>query len=783
MPVNGDQSVDLGTRLRRWTKAALLVFGLVASGAVPAQQTQVLNVEDALRVKSFGDYSSCEFSPDGRWLAIVVRDRGNISTRTLESWTKLGVPSWSAGSEIRVVSLATGTSTVVTKGVGAGWSPSWSPNGAYLAFLSSGGEEQAHLWTWEVATNQAKKASDIAIRGIQMQWMEDSRRVLLTVLPKERDPSEYAPEPPEGGDAKLRGSEDSTVRVYRAHAVSNPKETPSPADPWNLDRSLRDLAIVNIVNGQVQIVAHGNRIATFRLAPDHSHVAFTIPKRFAMPGSQQILFDLVAVDLERKATRVVASDLRLDYDGGQFAWSPDSRLLSFRSAETEEQRRDYFVADLAKELIRNVSSLPAAKTSARPRGVIPLWDRQAHLYFVYDGALWRASATGTKAAEVARIPHRQVTHLIQDSAGLLWNPEGGNSTVLMTHDDSEEQDGLYKVALDTGTTKSLVEGHECYTCENVSEEQLTTVLPGDAAVAYFAQDGAHPGDLWSLDIPSQKTRKLTRLNPQLEQYASSSPQMIRWLSDDGEELRGALLPPADYKTGTRYPLVVYVYGGSRLSEDINRFGLADGGPFNMQLLASRGFAVLLPDSPLHLGTPMADIAKTILPGINKAVEIGLADPSRIGVMGVSNGGYTTLALITQTKRFRAAIEVSGTSDLIGHYGQMDQSGTSFGTSLERGYDALGGSPWEYRDRYVENSPFFYLDRVETPLLIVHGSSDPIVSAFLGDQIFVALRRLGKEVEFARYDGEEHSAPNWRYTNQVDLTTRMLQWLDRFLKDR
>jgi len=184
MPVNGDQSVDLGTRLRRWTKAALLVFGLVASGAVPAQQTQVLNVEDALRVKSFGDYSSCEFSPDGRWLAIVVRDRGNISTRTLESWTKLGVPSWSAGSEIRVVSLATGTSTVVTKGVGAGWSPSWSPNGAYLAFLSSGGEEQAHLWTWEVATNQAKKASDIAIRGIQMQWMEDSRRVLLTVLPK-----------------------------------------------------------------------------------------------------------------------------------------------------------------------------------------------------------------------------------------------------------------------------------------------------------------------------------------------------------------------------------------------------------------------------------------------------------------------------------------------------------------------------------------------------------------------------------------------------------------------
>jgi hypothetical protein len=69
-----------------------------------------------------------------------------------------------------------------------------------------------------------------------MQWMEDSRRVLLTVLPKDRDPSDYAPEPSEGGDAKLRGSEDATVRVYRAHSVANLKETPSPADPWNLDR-------------------------------------------------------------------------------------------------------------------------------------------------------------------------------------------------------------------------------------------------------------------------------------------------------------------------------------------------------------------------------------------------------------------------------------------------------------------------------------------------------------------------------------------------------------------
>jgi dipeptidyl aminopeptidase/acylaminoacyl peptidase len=242
-----------------------------------------------------------------------------------------------------------------------------------------------------------------------------------------------------------------------------------------------------------------------------------------------------------------------------------------------------------------------------------------------------------------------------------------------------------------------------------------------------------------------------------------------------------VLLPAGYKSGELYPLLVYVYGGLRLSRNVNHFGLADGGPFNMQMFATRGFAVLLPDAPMHTGTAMADIAKAVLPGVNKAIEMGIADPSRIGVMGVSNGGYTTMALITQTKRFRAAIEVAGTADLIGHYGQMDAGGSSFGTSLEHGYDAMGGSPWEYRDRYIENSPLFYLDRVETPLLIVHGSADPTVSAFLGDQVFVGLRRLGREVQFARYEGEGHSATNWRYVNQFDLATRMIQWLDLYLK--
>ena len=140
-----------------------------------------------------------------------------------------------------------------------------------------------------------------------------------------------------------------------------------------------------------------------------------------------------------------------------------------------------------------------------------------------------------------------------------------------------------------------------------------------------------------------------------------------------------------------------------------------------------------------------------------------------------------LGLIVQTHRFRAAVDIDGPGDLIGHYGQMDPSGAAFATSLEHGQDAMGGSVWEFRERYIENSPVFYLDRVDTPLLVVHGGSDTIVAPFLGDEIFVDLRRLGKEVEYARYEGEGHSPLYWSYANQDDFCHRVIAWLGSHLQ--
>jgi len=164
--------------------------------------------------------------------------------------------------------------------------------------------------------------------------------------------------------------------------------------------------------------------------------------------------------------------------------------------------------------------------------------------------------------------------------------------------------------------------------------------------------------------------------------------------------------------------------------------------------------------------------------------MGIADPDQVGAMGHSYGGYSVLSLIVQTTRFKAAIELDGMANELSAYGQMGPDGTAFQTSIsEQGQGLIGGTPWQFRERYIENSPFFYFDRVQTPLLIVHGSEDKTVAPFLGDEIFVALRRLGKNVEYAKYEGENHSPLYWSYPNQSDLCNRMIEWFGRYLMAR
>ncbi len=754
-----------------------LCLGFLSLSAAPAQAGAPLSVDDALAARQFAQLMPIALSPDGKWLAYTVQNHRRMTAPGVTMYMRAGVPPWGSGTDIYLVSVATGLTKDLTTGIGDNWQPAWSPDGHYLAFLSTrDGSGQARLWVWDAQKAELRKVSNVNVRGTRIEWTPDSKGLVLTTLPEGLKP-ELSPgvklDEPHATDPGV-----PTVILYRSAESANGR-VQAESNPWSLDTYRRDLTRVEVDSGKTAVLVHDKGIATYLISPRGSDVAFTIPSRFEKPGSQQILFDLALVTISTGKTQLVASDFRLDFDGSAFSWSPDGSLLAFRTWGPDEKAFDCYIADTASGNLRNVTGFsPGGMPNQTPTP--PLWDTKNHVYFINNGALWRASAADGKPVVVGSVPDRRITQLIASSADRLWTTNSGTSTIVVTHDDFEKQDGFYEIDLETEAGLKLLEKGQCYTCSGVMPPFVVT--PDAQQVIYFSEDDRNDGDLWIGNASFRSLRRLTRLNPEFDPAKMGAARLIDWLGNDGERLHGALLLPPDYEKGKRYPLIVWVYGGELLSNQLHEFGLAGKGPFNMQLLATRGYAVLLPDAPQHRGAPMADLAKTVLPGVNKVVDMGVADPDRLGIAGHSYGGYSVLSLVVQTTRFKAAVEMDGLGDLVGAYGTMNKNGTAFETSVqEEGQGSMGGTPWQVRDKYIENSPFFYLDNLTTPLLIVHGAQDTTVAPFLGDQLFVGLRRLGKEIEYVKYEGEGHSPLQWSRVNQRDLCDRMTAWFDKYLK--
>jgi dipeptidyl aminopeptidase/acylaminoacyl peptidase len=763
---------------------AACVCAIVAMrGGRAAQKVESLPVEVALNMQYFAEYSPLAVTPDGQTLAYVIRNNQDNK----DDWgerARTGIPWHARRGDIWILNIETGEKMNLTDGRANNWLPAWSPDGRLLAFFSDrDGSGQARVWIWDPTKNQLRVLSDINVRGDQIEWLPNGETLFVTTVPRGLSSEGYAKILSSGktqaNNYDVRKTPGSSVILYRGTSKNQETQT---SDPWNLDFYLRDLASIEVSTGRTTWIIHGQRIAKYLLSPDGSRVAYSRPNSFEMAGSQQTLFDIVSTDILGRSERILTSNIRLDYDGTAFSWSPRGSHLSFQTGGPAEKTHDCYVVHFRTGQMDNLTHLQPQRSWER-KGEPPLWDAKGeNVYFINDGALWRASLEGRSAMRIGQIPNRKVQLMTSYLNNQLWTSDKGKSTIVVTHDNHGKQDGFYKIALDTGEHTELLEEGQCYTCNR--HDHIVGIGESGQQIAYFAEDAGSSPDIWISSPNLGNRRRLTDINPQFDRYEMGLTRLVRWLSTDGEELQGALVLPPDFREGRRYPLIVWVYGGAILSDHLDHFGLAGTGPFNLQLLATRGYAILLPDAPQHPGTPMLDLAKTILPGVDKVISMGVADPDRLGVMGHSYGGYSVLSLIVQTRRFKAAIEADGKGDLISAYGQMQRDGTAYQTAImERGPGLLGGTPWQYRDRYIENSPFFYFDRVETPLLIVHGSEDTGVASFLGDELFVALRRLGKDVEYAKYEGENHAPPYWSYPNQTDLCNRMIEWFSRYLGAR
>jgi dipeptidyl aminopeptidase/acylaminoacyl peptidase len=285
-----------------------------------------------------------------------------------------------------------------------------------------------------------------------------------------------------------------------------------------------------------------------------------------------------------------------------------------------------------------------------------------------------------------------------------------------------------------------------------------------------------------------RVRPLLEINRDLERVPVPARMLVDYRGADGDSLHAVAILPPGYRKGERYPVVLWVYAGDQYTSagDVGMDPTVSNA-FNLFPLLSAGYVLLYPSIPLpHMGAGATDmreaISNGVLPAADRLTELGIADPHRVAVMGQSFGGYTVLSLITSTSRFRTAIALAGPADHVLDYGSLrpwDRYRPDAYLAManqkmaEAGQGRLGAPPSLDLWRYLKNSPVYYLDRVTTPLLLIHGDQDhvPIEGA---EEVFTGLHRLGKRVRFVRYFGEGHVIDS--PANIRDMWARIFAWL-------
>ncbi|HEX8209788.1 MAG TPA: prolyl oligopeptidase family serine peptidase [Longimicrobium sp.] len=288
-------------------------------------------------------------------------------------------------------------------------------------------------------------------------------------------------------------------------------------------------------------------------------------------------------------------------------------------------------------------------------------------------------------------------------------------------------------------------------------------------------------DVWVSGATFADARRMSEANPQQSRYRWPSVELVSWRSEDGADLQGLLYKPEGFDPSKKYPMVVYFY--ESLSDNLHQYRMdVPRNTIQPTLYASNDYLVFMPDIHYTTGYPGQSAMRSIVPGVRSLIGRGFVDSAKVAIQGQSWGGYQVAYMITRTPMFRAAMAGAPVANMTSAYGGIRwQSGLARAFQYERGQSRIGATPWQNRDLYIENSPLFAADRIQTPLMIMHNDNDGAVPWYQGIEMFVALRRLGKEVYLINYNGDEHN-PTKR-ANQVDLAIRMMQFFDHHLKGR
>ena len=424
---------------------------------------------------------------------------------------------------------------------------------------------------------------------------------------------------------------------------------------------------------------------------------------------------LALVDAGKGAVTLIGPE---DGAVGSWSWSPDGDRIIFTGDPAASPQHDFFSYDVATHAIRRLTTdLPSAPVEGTPALTPP------------SAPVW--------------LDARRV---------LFHSVRGGAS-------------GLEVLDAETGGVEVLRRG-----------QALHAGLSVDRVGRYVAQARATPtttGEIVVHDLVADRVSTIVAPNTATLRDAPPALWERFTVRRGTAAIEACLLTPPDFAPAGRYPLVLDVHGGPA---SFYGYGFT---PLH-QCLATHGFLVVYanPRGSTSYGRDFAtadyddwggEDYRDLMAVVDATLERPFVDPARVGICGYSYGGYMVAWAITQTTRFKAAVCGAPVFDMEAKWGTSDigYSGNA---------RQWGGAPWENRAFYDARSPSRFVQRVQTPTLIVQGEADERCPVGQGEQMFMSLLQLGCEVEFARYPGGFHSFPRTGPPeHREDYLARILGW--------
>ncbi|MBT0811660.1 S9 family peptidase [Litoribacter ruber] len=494
----------------------------------------------------------------------------------------------------------------------------------------------------------------------------------------------------------------------------------------------------------------------------------------------QIGRDVYVVDLETGEKTLVEKNLKgypsLSPEAKFVYWysTPDSTWMAY-DIKTKQKRN--LLAEIDDiNFYDEIHDSPSMPSSYGNGG----WLKNDEAFLVYDKYdIWKVDPTGKKEpvnitkgeGRQNKVKYRiQTLHEDEEEYGI----DSKSPLVLTAFHEFSKKNGFYKGDLQgkNSPEELLFTDHRYYGLKKAEKS--------DEVIVRRSTYHEYP-DLYATSLDFANLNQISETNSQQADVNWGSVELVDYRANDGTPMQGLLFKPENFREDGNYPMMVYFY--ERNSDGLHNYRppAPSASTINIPFFVSNDYVVFVPDIKYDLGLPGPSAFNSIMPGVQKVADMGFVDKENMAIQGQSWGGYQVAYLITQTDMFKAAGAGAPVVNMTSAYG-----GIRWGTGMSRMFQyeqtqsRIGGTLWEKPLYYIENSPLFYSDRVNTPVLIMHNDADGAVPWYQGIEMFMALKRLNSPAWLLVYNDEDHNLVQRK--NRKDLSIRLSQFFDHYLKD-